>query len=98
MGQYIADTFWLQKVQYRQKIGWLARFICQSITNNYNLYIIIKVIILLTIEKANRNCRNNKQSDLTLTHSLLLQSCPRPKLALNGVGGKSATELLRHLQ
>ncbi|XP_060778143.1 enoyl-[acyl-carrier-protein] reductase, mitochondrial isoform X2 [Neoarius graeffei] len=24
--------------------------------------------------------------------------CPRPKLALNGVGGKSATELLRHLQ
>ncbi|MCJ8728506.1 hypothetical protein PDJAM_G00005300 [Pangasius djambal] len=24
--------------------------------------------------------------------------CPRPKLAFNGVGGKSATELLRHLQ
>ncbi|XP_073702741.1 enoyl-[acyl-carrier-protein] reductase, mitochondrial isoform X1 [Garra rufa] len=29
---------------------------------------------------------------------LFKQSCPRPKLALNGVGGKSATELLRHLQ
>uniref|UniRef100_A0A3Q4AII6 Alcohol dehydrogenase-like C-terminal domain-containing protein n=1 Tax=Mola mola TaxID=94237 RepID=A0A3Q4AII6_MOLML len=28
----------------------------------------------------------------------LLKSCPKPKLALNGVGGKSATELLRHLQ
>ncbi|KAK7147944.1 hypothetical protein R3I94_010462 [Phoxinus phoxinus] len=28
----------------------------------------------------------------------LLKSCPRPKLALNGVGGKSATELLRLLQ
>ncbi|XP_071769258.1 enoyl-[acyl-carrier-protein] reductase, mitochondrial [Centroberyx gerrardi] len=28
----------------------------------------------------------------------LFKSCPRPKLALNGVGGKSATELLRHLQ
>uniref|UniRef100_A0A8C2FH03 Enoyl-[acyl-carrier-protein] reductase, mitochondrial n=1 Tax=Cyprinus carpio TaxID=7962 RepID=A0A8C2FH03_CYPCA len=27
----------------------------------------------------------------------LFKSCPRPKLALNGVGGKSATELLRHL-
>ncbi|XP_057197199.1 enoyl-[acyl-carrier-protein] reductase, mitochondrial isoform X2 [Triplophysa rosa] len=27
----------------------------------------------------------------------LFMSCPRPKLALNGVGGKSATELLRHL-
>lgn len=28
----------------------------------------------------------------------LFKSCPRPKIALNGVGGKSATELLRHLQ
>nr|XP_055066013.1 enoyl-[acyl-carrier-protein] reductase, mitochondrial [Misgurnus anguillicaudatus] len=28
----------------------------------------------------------------------LFKSCSRPKLALNGVGGKSATELLRHLQ
>ncbi|XP_029360647.1 enoyl-[acyl-carrier-protein] reductase, mitochondrial isoform X2 [Echeneis naucrates] len=28
----------------------------------------------------------------------LFKSCPKPKLALNGVGGKSATELLRHLQ
>ncbi|XP_074538803.1 enoyl-[acyl-carrier-protein] reductase, mitochondrial [Halichoeres trimaculatus] len=28
----------------------------------------------------------------------LFKSCPRPKLALNGVGGKSATELLRHLK
>ncbi|XP_061072251.1 enoyl-[acyl-carrier-protein] reductase, mitochondrial [Conger conger] len=28
----------------------------------------------------------------------LLKKVPRPKLALNGVGGKSATELLRHLQ
>ncbi|XP_028971387.1 enoyl-[acyl-carrier-protein] reductase, mitochondrial isoform X1 [Esox lucius] len=28
----------------------------------------------------------------------LFKSCPRPKLALNGVGGKSATELLRHVQ
>ncbi|XP_075907074.1 enoyl-[acyl-carrier-protein] reductase, mitochondrial [Nelusetta ayraudi] len=28
----------------------------------------------------------------------LLKVCPKPKLALNGVGGKSATELLRHLQ
>ncbi|XP_066539427.1 enoyl-[acyl-carrier-protein] reductase, mitochondrial [Hoplias malabaricus] len=28
----------------------------------------------------------------------LFKVCPRPKLALNGVGGKSATELLRHLQ
>lgn len=28
----------------------------------------------------------------------LFKSFPRPKLALNGVGGKSATELLRHLQ
>uniref|UniRef100_UPI0025AE7395 enoyl-[acyl-carrier-protein] reductase, mitochondrial n=1 Tax=Doryrhamphus excisus TaxID=161450 RepID=UPI0025AE7395 len=28
----------------------------------------------------------------------LFQTCPRPKLALNAVGGKSATELLRHLQ
>ncbi|XP_014055905.1 enoyl-[acyl-carrier-protein] reductase, mitochondrial isoform X3 [Salmo salar] len=28
----------------------------------------------------------------------LFKTCPRPKLALNGVGGKSATELLRHLQ
>ncbi|XP_028327234.1 enoyl-[acyl-carrier-protein] reductase, mitochondrial [Gouania willdenowi] len=28
----------------------------------------------------------------------LFKMCPRPKLALNGVGGKSATELLRHLQ
>ncbi|KAL7887275.1 hypothetical protein AOLI_G00049960 [Acnodon oligacanthus] len=28
----------------------------------------------------------------------LFKFCPRPKLALNGVGGKSATELLRHLQ
>uniref|UniRef100_A0A8B9JHP2 Enoyl-[acyl-carrier-protein] reductase, mitochondrial n=2 Tax=Astyanax mexicanus TaxID=7994 RepID=A0A8B9JHP2_ASTMX len=28
----------------------------------------------------------------------LFKLCPRPKLALNGVGGKSATELLRHLQ
>lgn len=26
------------------------------------------------------------------------KTCPKPKLALNGVGGKSATELLRHLQ
>ncbi|XP_041963654.1 enoyl-[acyl-carrier-protein] reductase, mitochondrial [Alosa sapidissima] len=28
----------------------------------------------------------------------LFKMCPRPRLALNGVGGKSATELLRHLQ
>lgn len=28
----------------------------------------------------------------------LFTTCPKPKLALNGVGGKSATELLRHLQ
>lgn len=28
----------------------------------------------------------------------LFKTCPRPKLALNGVGGKSATELLRSLQ
>ncbi|XP_062848241.1 enoyl-[acyl-carrier-protein] reductase, mitochondrial [Trichomycterus rosablanca] len=28
----------------------------------------------------------------------LFKSCSRPKLALNGVGGRSATELLRHLQ
>lgn len=28
----------------------------------------------------------------------LFKTCPKPKLALNGVGGKSATELLRHLQ
>ncbi|KAG7336138.1 hypothetical protein KOW79_000831 [Hemibagrus wyckioides] len=28
----------------------------------------------------------------------IFKACPRPKLALNGVGGKSATELLRHLQ
>ncbi|KAM6967869.1 enoyl-[acyl-carrier-protein] reductase, mitochondrial [Aplochiton taeniatus] len=28
----------------------------------------------------------------------LFKTCPRPKLALNGVGGKSATELLRHLR
>uniref|UniRef100_A0A8C8DRP0 Enoyl-[acyl-carrier-protein] reductase, mitochondrial n=1 Tax=Oryzias sinensis TaxID=183150 RepID=A0A8C8DRP0_9TELE len=28
----------------------------------------------------------------------VFKSCPKPKLALNGVGGKSATELLRHLQ
>ncbi|XP_035387033.1 enoyl-[acyl-carrier-protein] reductase, mitochondrial isoform X3 [Electrophorus electricus] len=28
----------------------------------------------------------------------IFKSYPRPKLALNGVGGKSATELLRHLQ
>ncbi|KAL2084946.1 hypothetical protein ACEWY4_020464 [Coilia grayii] len=28
----------------------------------------------------------------------LFKTCPRPRLALNGVGGKSATELLRHLQ
>lgn len=28
----------------------------------------------------------------------LFKACPKPKLALNGVGGKSATELLRHLQ
>lgn len=28
----------------------------------------------------------------------LFKLCPRPKLALNGVGGKSATELLRHLE
>ncbi|XP_072535850.1 enoyl-[acyl-carrier-protein] reductase, mitochondrial [Salminus brasiliensis] len=28
----------------------------------------------------------------------LFKLCPRPKLALNGVGGKSATELLRQLQ
>ncbi|XP_068180133.1 enoyl-[acyl-carrier-protein] reductase, mitochondrial isoform X2 [Antennarius striatus] len=28
----------------------------------------------------------------------LFETCPKPKLALNGVGGKSATELLRHLQ
>ncbi|XP_062254829.1 enoyl-[acyl-carrier-protein] reductase, mitochondrial isoform X1 [Platichthys flesus] len=28
----------------------------------------------------------------------LLKRFPKPKLALNGVGGKSATELLRHLQ
>uniref|UniRef100_A0A8C7SSV7 Enoyl-[acyl-carrier-protein] reductase, mitochondrial n=1 Tax=Oncorhynchus mykiss TaxID=8022 RepID=A0A8C7SSV7_ONCMY len=28
----------------------------------------------------------------------LFKTCRRPKLALNGVGGKSATELLRHLQ
>uniref|UniRef100_UPI0037E866F4 enoyl-[acyl-carrier-protein] reductase, mitochondrial n=1 Tax=Semicossyphus pulcher TaxID=241346 RepID=UPI0037E866F4 len=27
----------------------------------------------------------------------LFKICPKPKLALNGVGGKSATELLRHL-
>lgn len=27
-----------------------------------------------------------------------LKMCSKPKLALNGVGGKSATELLRHLQ
>ncbi|XP_029306707.1 enoyl-[acyl-carrier-protein] reductase, mitochondrial [Cottoperca gobio] len=28
----------------------------------------------------------------------LFKTCTKPKLALNGVGGKSATELLRHLQ
>ncbi|XP_019720880.1 enoyl-[acyl-carrier-protein] reductase, mitochondrial [Hippocampus comes] len=28
----------------------------------------------------------------------LFKTCPKPKLALNAVGGKSATELLRHLQ
>ncbi|KAK2844854.1 hypothetical protein Q5P01_011513 [Channa striata] len=28
----------------------------------------------------------------------LFKSCPKPKLALNGVGGKSALEILRHLQ
>ncbi|XP_061574450.1 enoyl-[acyl-carrier-protein] reductase, mitochondrial isoform X2 [Cololabis saira] len=28
----------------------------------------------------------------------LFKACSKPKLALNGVGGKSATELLRHLQ
>ncbi|KAL4657544.1 enoyl-acyl-carrier-protein reductase, mitochondrial [Arapaima gigas] len=28
----------------------------------------------------------------------LFKKCPRPKLALNAVGGKSATELLRHLE
>ncbi|XP_061919951.1 enoyl-[acyl-carrier-protein] reductase, mitochondrial isoform X2 [Entelurus aequoreus] len=28
----------------------------------------------------------------------LFKMCPKPKLALNAVGGKSATELLRHLQ
>lgn len=28
----------------------------------------------------------------------LFKICPKPKLVLNGVGGKSATELLRHLQ
>ncbi|KAF7647306.1 hypothetical protein LDENG_00174410 [Lucifuga dentata] len=28
----------------------------------------------------------------------LFKTCPKPKLALNGVGGKSATELLRQLQ
>lgn len=28
----------------------------------------------------------------------LFKTCPKPKLALNGVGGKSATELLRHLK
>ncbi|XP_024124231.1 enoyl-[acyl-carrier-protein] reductase, mitochondrial [Oryzias melastigma] len=28
----------------------------------------------------------------------VFKSCPKPKLALNGVGGRSATELLRHLQ
>lgn len=28
----------------------------------------------------------------------LFKTCPKPKLALNGVGGKSATELLRHLR
>ncbi|XP_060906167.1 enoyl-[acyl-carrier-protein] reductase, mitochondrial [Labrus mixtus] len=28
----------------------------------------------------------------------LFKICPKPKLALNGVGGKSATELLRHLK
>ncbi|XP_011616498.1 enoyl-[acyl-carrier-protein] reductase, mitochondrial [Takifugu rubripes] len=28
----------------------------------------------------------------------LFKTCQKPKLALNGVGGKSATELLRHLQ
>ncbi|XP_029102350.1 enoyl-[acyl-carrier-protein] reductase, mitochondrial [Scleropages formosus] len=28
----------------------------------------------------------------------LFKTCPRPRLALNAVGGKSATELLRHLQ
>ncbi|XP_037532772.1 enoyl-[acyl-carrier-protein] reductase, mitochondrial [Nematolebias whitei] len=28
----------------------------------------------------------------------LFKTCPKPKLALNGVGGKCATELLRHLQ
>ncbi|XP_006631322.3 enoyl-[acyl-carrier-protein] reductase, mitochondrial isoform X1 [Lepisosteus oculatus] len=30
--------------------------------------------------------------------SEIFKSCPRPRLALNGVGGKSATELLRHVQ
>ncbi|XP_034029944.1 enoyl-[acyl-carrier-protein] reductase, mitochondrial [Thalassophryne amazonica] len=28
----------------------------------------------------------------------LFKTCPKPKLALNGVGGKSAVEMLRHLQ
>ncbi|XP_016342363.1 trans-2-enoyl-CoA reductase, mitochondrial [Sinocyclocheilus anshuiensis] len=32
------------------------------------------------------------------TINVIRDRCPRPKLALNGVGGKSATELLRHLQ
>ena len=40
----------------------------------------------------------NKES-LKITFFFFFKKiCPRPKLALNGVGGKSATELLRHLQ
>lgn len=33
-----------------------------------------------------------------LFSNFVLQEIPKPSLALNGVGGKSATELMRHLR
>lgn len=40
----------------------------------------------------------NKHSPDVVMFFFPFKTCPKPKLALNGVGGKSATELLRHLQ
>lgn len=33
-----------------------------------------------------------------LFYNFVLQEIPKPSLALNGVGGKGATELMRHLR
>lgn len=40
----------------------------------------------------------NKHSTDVVMFFFRSKTCPKPKLALNGVGGKSATELLRHLR